>query len=155
MTDIGTVCSRHVCVHKRGDALAAAARDMLQNHVGAIVVVEPVGAGLRPVGIVTDRDIVCRQLNPPRDMFCLTVEDVMTSNVFTLSETSGVAEGLGRMSEWGVRRAPVVDRNGDLVGIVSIDDLLPALAKDLGALAELLGTQSEYEGQSRVTRGHG
>jgi CBS domain-containing protein len=96
---------------------------------------------------VTDRDIVHAQLDSARDLFCLTVEDVMTSNVFSLSETCGVAEAIGRMSEWSVRRAPVVDENGNLIGIVSIDDLLPVLAKDLSALAQLLCTQSTLEGR--------
>ncbi len=148
MTTIGTVCSKVVCVSRRGDALATAAKEMIERHVGALVVVDPQGAGLKPVGIVTDRDIVCGQIEPARDLFCLTVDDVMTSNVFTLAETCGLAEGVGRMSEHGIRRAPVIDQAGNLVGIVSVDDLLPALAKELGALADLVSTQPRREGRS-------
>ncbi len=151
MATIGSVCSRVVCVSRRGDALATAAKEMVQRHVGALVVVDPQGAGLRPVGMVTDRDIVCGQVDPARDLFCLTVDDVMTPNVFTLHETCGVAEGVGRMSERSVRRAPVVDQAGNLVGIVSIDDLLPALAKELGALANLVSTQAGREGPAAAS----
>ncbi len=147
MTTIGSICSRVVCVSRRGDALATAAQEMIDRHVGALVVVDPQIEGLKPVGIVTDRDIVRGQIDPARDLFCLTVDEVMTSAVFTLSEDCGVAETVGRMQERGVRRAPVVDERGNLVGIVSIDDLLPALVKDLGALAELVSAQPAREGR--------
>jgi CBS domain-containing protein len=73
------------------------------------------------------------------------VEDVMTSDLLTLTESCEVAEAIARMSEREVRRAPVVDRDGSLMGIISIDDLLPRLAADLGALAELIRFQPAHE----------
>jgi CBS domain-containing protein len=142
---IGTICSRDVCVASRGAALTAAVETMSKRHVGAIVVVEEGATGLKPIGIITDRDVVCGQLNPPRDLFCLSVEDVMTSDLLTLTESCEVAEAIARMSEREVRRAPVVDRDGSLMGIISIDDLLPRLAADLGALAELIRFQPAHE----------
>lgn len=142
---IGTICSRNVCVSRQGAALAAAVESMSKHHIGAIVVVEEGVAGLKPIGIITDRDVVCGQLNPPRDLFCLSVEDVMTPDVFTLKESCEIAEAVARMSERGVRRAPVVDSNGSLVGIISIDDLLPRLAATLGSLAELMRSQPAHE----------
>jgi CBS domain-containing protein len=152
MTDIGTICSRGVYIGRPGDALAHAARQMLASHVGALVVVDPESEGLRPLGMLTDRDIVCGQLGSARDLFCLNVEDVMSSDVLTLAETCGIAEALGRMSERSVRRAPVVDHNGNLVGIVTLDDLLPALAKDLDALAQLVSSQPRHEKRSGADR---
>lgn len=142
---IGTICSRDVCITRRGAALAAAVESMSKRHVGAIVVVEGEVIGLKPIGIITDRDVVCGQLAPPRDLFCLSVEDVMTTDVFTLNENCEIPEAVARMSERGVRRAPVVDRDGSLVGIISIDDLLPRLAAELGALAELVRFQPAHE----------
>src|SRR5690349_1850439 len=93
---IGTICSRDVCVSRRGTALASAAERMSKRHIGAIVVVEGEGGegGLKPIGIITDRDVVCGQLNPPRDLFCMTVEDVMTADVLTLQESCGIAEAV-------------------------------------------------------------
>ena len=142
---VGTVCSRDVCVSRLGAALAGAVESMGKRHVGAIVVVEGGSGGLKPIGIVTDRDVVCGQVNPPRDLFCMTVEDVMTSDVLTLQEDCGIAEAVAAMGDRGVRRAPLVDRSGSLVGIVSIDDLLRALARDLTALADLIGGQPRHE----------
>ena len=142
---IDTVCSRDVCTARKGAALASAAECMSKRHVGAIVVVDESGGGPKPIGILTDRDIVCGQLDPPRDLFCMSVEDVMTTDVLTLDEACEIPEAVARLSERGVRRAPVVDRQGTLVGIVSIDDLLPPLAGELVALAELIRTQSAHE----------
>jgi CBS domain-containing protein len=143
---LGTVCSRNVCVSRRGAALASAVENMTRNHVGAIVVVENSGNhGVKPVGIITDRDVVCGQLSPPRDLFCMVVEDAMSSDIVTLQETCGIAEGLGAMTNRGVRRAPVVDQAGNLVGIVTIDDLLTPLARNLSALAGLVKAQPAHE----------
>jgi len=142
---IGTICSRDLCVTRRGAALTAAVESMSKRHVGAIVVVEESVTGPKPIGIITDRDVVCGQVNPPRDLFCLSVEDVMTSDVFTLEESCEIPEAVARMSERGVRRAPVVDRHGSLVGIISTDDLLPRLAATLGSLAELMRVQPAHE----------
>jgi CBS domain-containing protein len=121
---------------------------MSKRHVGAIVVVEEGDTGLKPVGIITDRDVVCGQLSPPRDLFCMSVDDVMTPELFTLEETCEIPEAVARLSDRGVRRAPVVDRQGSLVGIISIDDLLPRLAGELSALAELIRSQPVYERQA-------
>ncbi|HEY6926845.1 MAG TPA: CBS domain-containing protein [Steroidobacteraceae bacterium] len=143
---IGTICSRNVCVSRRGAALASAVENMTKSHVGAIVVVDNNGSGgLKPVGIITDRDVVCGQLSPPRDLFCMVVEDAMSSDIVTLQETCGVGEGVAAMSERGVRRAPVVDQAGTVVGIVSMDDLLSVLARDFTDLAALIRSQPGHE----------
>ena len=138
---IGTLCSRNVCVSRLGAALADAVESMSKHHVGAIVVLD---RG-RPVGIVTDRDVVCAQLDPPRDLFCMAVEDAMTSDVLTLNESCEIADAVAAMSKRGVRRAPVVDEAGSLVGIVSMGDLLSALAGDLSLLAGLIKAQPAHE----------
>jgi CBS domain-containing protein len=142
---IGKVCSRKVCVCRPGDALAAAAMRMVECHVGALVVVGPESEGLKPIGIVTDRDIVCRQLDAGRDLFCLSVDDIMTPKVFTLQEDCGMEEAIERLNEWSVRRAPIVDARGNLVGMLSLDDVLPALTAELSSLAEILRSQSRNE----------
>lgn len=142
---IGELCSREVIVVRPEEPLAEAAREMLQQHVGAVVVVSAKDGRTRPVGIVTDRDVVCRQLERQADLFTLTVGEVMTPDPLTVDEDSGVAEAIERMSARSARRAPVVNADGELVGIVTFDDLLPVLAEQLGALAKLIGTQPQHE----------
>ena len=146
--NIGEVSTREVCTIRREEPLAVAAREMRKRHCGTVVVIELQGEAVRPVGIITDRDIVCGQVKHAADLSLLTVADVMTSNPFTLLDKSGIAEAIGRMSDRAVRRAPVVNDAGELVGIVSIDDLLPILAKKLGALATLIGRQARGEHES-------
>ncbi|MDE2050338.1 MAG: CBS domain-containing protein [Gammaproteobacteria bacterium] len=132
-------------VARPDQALAEAARTMLQSHVGSLVVVQTRGADRRPVGILTDRDIVRGQLRLSADLFCLTVGDVMTPDPLTIDASAGVTEAIESLHTRGVRRAPVVDGTGNLLGIVTLDDLLPAVARELEELATLLGTQARHE----------
>ena len=143
--EIGELCSREVYIVRPNEPLADAVREMFRRHVGAVVVVEPHGNLVFPVGIVTDRDVLRGQMARQCDLFNLTVQDVMTAEPLTLSETSGLAEGISQLRARGVRRAPVVADTGDLVGIVSIDDLLPAVGEELGLLAKLIGRQAHRE----------
>jgi CBS domain-containing protein len=141
--NLGNVCSRDVHTTTCDRPLAEAAREMLERNVGALPVVELQGGLRRAVGIVTDRDIVCGQMNRAADLHCLTVGDVMTAHPLTLPEETGVAEAMDCMSQVGVRRVLVVNDVGNLSGIVSIDDLLPIVADELGVLAKLLRTHPD------------
>jgi CBS domain-containing protein len=143
--NIGDICSREVYVVRRDEPLAEAVKEMRNRHVGAVVVAEPAGAVLRPVGIVTDRDIVRGQIDRRADLFCLSVDDVMTRDLLILPESAEVADAIDMLSRRGVRRAPVAAENGDLVGIVTLDDLLPLIAEELTALAQLIGHQAKHE----------
>jgi len=143
--NIGEVCSREVYIVRKTEPLLEAAREMRKRHVGAVVVVEPQGTLVRPIGIVTDRDIVCGLVAREAELRALSVADVMTSDPLSVSETSDIPEAIERMNARGVRRAPVVSDSGDLVGIVSLDDLLPVVAEELLALAKLTGGQAKRE----------
>ena len=107
-----------------GDSIQNAARIMRDNDTGAVPVVE----NGRPVGIVTDRDIVVRavaedgQLNRP-------VRDIVSGNVVYATPDMSTHEAADLMSEYQVRRLPVVE-NDRLVGIVSLGDLAVKEAKD-------------------------
>jgi len=127
-------------------SLAEAAGAMIASHVGSLVVVEGDGdPGRRPIGILTDRDIVRGQLRLAADLFCLTVGDVMTAHPLTLPIHLGLMEAIEAMHARGVRRAPAVDGAGNLVGMVTLDDLLPAVARELGDLTALMGGQARRE----------
>ena len=143
--NVGKVCRRLVYRVKAAEPLATAVAEMRRRHVGMLVVVESSPGCVRPVGIVTDRDAVCGQLNRGVDLFQLTVGEVMTPSPFTVQEDVDVTTAIRRMSAHMVRRAPVVSAAGDLVGVVSVDDLIPIVAEELNALARLLGTQAEHE----------
>lgn len=143
--NMGDLCNRDVYVVEPDEPLAVAAREMCNRHVGMLVVVRKRNDSVVPVGIVTDRDIVCRQLARGADLFCLSVGDVMTPDPLCLDEDCGLAEAIRHLGARGVRRAPVINTAGELVGVVAFDDILPELAGELGGLARLIGNQARYE----------
>jgi len=102
--------------------VAAAARAMRDLDVGAVVVME----NDRPLGIVTDRDIVVRALARGRGADAATVGDICSRDLVTVPAGASVEDALGVMAARGVRRLPVTIARGSVVGIVSIDDLVDA-----------------------------
>lgn len=134
----------HVHTSFASEALAAAAGRMCDRHIGALVVIDAEPAR-KPVGILTDRDIVTGQLRRSADLHCLTVGDVMTADPLVLTRDLEINEVIDSLTARSVRRAPVVDGSGALVGIVTLDDLLPVLARELTSLSSLMGAQSGRE----------
>jgi CBS domain-containing protein len=149
--NIGRLCNREVVVVHAGDPLASAAREMCERHVGMVVVVNEQAEGHLPVGVVTDRDIVRAQLNQGSDLFCLSVAQVMSEPPLVLSENEAMADAIERMRARGVRRAPVVNARGLLVGVVAVDDLLGAIAGELSGLARLAASQQRREAVRTVS----
>jgi CBS domain-containing protein len=141
--NVGQVCSREVYVVRATEPLVQAAQEMQKRHVGAMVVVESRGDAVRPTGIVTDRDIVRGQLIRGLDLHRLRVRDVMSRDLLTLPEQASISEAIERMNARSGRRAPIVNEAGDLVGIVSFDDLLPVAVADVQALAKLVDRQAQ------------
>jgi signal-transduction protein with cAMP-binding, CBS, and nucleotidyltransferase domain len=112
---------------------AAVARTMKTESVGSVVVVD----GAVPIGIVTDRDLVVYVLATDADPRETTARDLMAEDLFTVDAGAGVFSVTGRMHDARVRRVPVT-RDGELVGIVTLDDLLVVLAHELGDLAAVV-----------------
>ena len=110
---------------------------MRSNYVGSVVVVDSPDTRI-PIGILTDRDvavnIVAQGMMPAQTL----VGSVMSSPVVTVSEDDGLLSALDKMSSHGVRRAPVVDRNGRLTGLVSVDDLMTLLAREFAKVGALI-----------------
>jgi CBS domain-containing protein len=126
-----------------------AAQLMRQHHVGDVLVVEDRGGVQVPVGIVTDRDLVVEIMAPELDQMVITVGDIMILELATVKENTGVFEAIQYMRAKGVRRLPVVDDSGGLVGILTLDDLLELLAEELLALANLVKHEQKKEVMSR------
>lgn len=143
--NIGEICTREVTIVHSGDALSQAARQMCERHVGTVIVVEDRGEQRIPIGIITDRDIVRAQFSRAADLFCLAVGRVMTPNPLTLNEKATMDEAIEKMRARGVRRAPVVDSTGALIGVIAMDDLLSAISEQLSGLARLIEVQQRRE----------
>ncbi|MCY1360483.1 CBS domain protein [compost metagenome] len=129
------------------DSILAAVRLMGQYHVCDLVLAEQVEHGrYRPVGIVTDRDIVLAMVaNNETAPERIQVGAIQLRNLVTARESEAVFEVIGKMRHSSIRRMPVVDDQGLLVGIVSADDLLGILAENLRVLAQVVGYQNLRE----------
>jgi len=142
---IGSLCSRHpVCV-STGTPISDVARLMRDRHVGAVIVSEGDPARPRPIGMITDRDIIRAQYERTADMSRLSAGQVMSRNPLVISEQESVGGAIAHLRARGVRRAPVVAPDGALVGLISTDDLLGNIARKLINLAEIVGWQRRVE----------
>lgn len=111
------------CCTPRTD-LAAAAMIMWRADCGIVPVVEP--ESNRLVGVITDRDICMAAATNHQPACCIPVADVMARTVVSCPASDSVGMALARMAEHRVRRVPVVDNQGALVGVLSIADLICA-----------------------------
>lgn len=124
------LCQRKVVTVRRHEELGTAAWMMRERHVGCLVVVEPAGimGGERPIGMLTDRDIVTQVIVREADPRDVSVEDAMSPHPVTVAATAPIEEALQLMREGHVRRLPVVDDRGRLAGIIALDDIFEYLA---------------------------
>lgn len=145
----GEICNRDTVFTTRDSSIAEAARLMREQHVGDLVVVDERSGRRVPIGILTDRDLVVEILAKGVDMNAVTVGDIMSSELVTARETDNLYDTMQRMRAKGVRRVPVVDATGGLVGIVSVDDFLGLLADELTALTRLVSREQAREQRQR------
>ena len=99
--------------------LSEIARIMRDADVGAV----PIGENDRLVGMVTDRDIVCRGLANGRDWSSMTARDVMTEGIVYCTEDQSLEDAISMMQEKQIRRMPVIDSNKRMTGMLSLGDL--------------------------------
>lgn len=147
----GVICNRGVIVARADETVIEAARLMRYHHVGDLVVVKSRGEQNVPVGILTDRDLVVEVMAEiPDQLNRLCIGDVIAMDeIVTADESTEVSELIGLMRRRALRRLPVVSSNGELVGIVSYDDLVEFLADQLAELAGVAGRQIDREQQDR------
>ncbi len=143
---IGTLCSRNVATATRETTVTEAAKQMRHRHVGDLVVLDK----KVPVGIVTDRDIVLSVVATGLDSNVFTLGDLILKEAVTCLEDADIPACLKLMRTHGVRRLPVIDKSGILVGIITVDDLLRVLAGELGEVAKLIDREQVVEMKTRV-----
>jgi CBS domain-containing protein len=142
---VGEICNREVVTVEKSAPVARAARLMRQYHVGSVVIVADGSVPPRPVGIVTDRDLAIEVIAPEVPAETLTVGDLMGAELLTAREEDGVWETIMRMRAMGVRRLPVLSRHGELVGILTMDDLLQFIVGELSDLVKLVRREQKRE----------
>ena len=102
-----------------------AVQEMCGRRVGALLVLEDD----MPVGILSERDVMTRVILVCRDPGAIRVEEIMTPHLVCIDIDRPIGEAMGVMTECHCRHLPVVD-DGEIVGIVSIGDLVSWLSQD-------------------------
>lgn len=150
----GELCIRDVVVANPEESVVEAARRMAELGVGDLVVVADQPGGLpRPIGIVTDRDLVIEVLaRPDRVPASLTLADVMRRDLVLAFEDDDIEGVIAKMRQHTIRRIPIVDRHGGLQGILSIDDVLGWMRDQLQAATKLVERQGRGPAPARPTR---
>lgn len=105
------------------------ARMMRDEDIGSI----PVGENDRLVGMVTDRDIVCKGLANGKDLDSLTARDVMSGPIVYCRAEEDVEDAVRIMEEHEIRRLPVINENKRMVGMLSMGDIADCASRDLTA----------------------
>ena len=141
MAKCSDVMTREPVSCEPADPIQRVAEVMKRQDVGAVPIVES-KSSRRLVGILTDRDIVVKVLAEGRSVDGSTARDAMTTQVATCREDQDVSAALSLMAERKVRRMPVVDADGRLVGIIAQADIATRVNKDQ-ATGELVEAISE------------
>lgn len=140
----GELCIRVVATAEPDEFVADAARRMAELGVGDVIVVENGHNGLpRPVGILTDRDLVVDVLaNPERSADTTKVGDIMHCDLVTATEDDDIERVVDMMRIHKVRRIPVIDDQGGLQGILALDDVIAWMRDQLQATTRVLEHQA-------------
>ena len=147
-TCLNDVATAVVAVVEPDTQALLAAQLMRKHHVGARVVVDAVEKA-RPVGIVTDRDLVLALMAEGLDPALFTVGDIMSIALVTAKPDTDVLDAVALMRDHRLRRLIVVDATGLLVGIVSLDDLLAVMSQRLLDLTQVMSRSRDREFEQR------
>jgi len=142
---IGDICTRRVIQIDPGTSLLEAANTMRRQQVGALVVTEQRDNLPSPIGIVTDRDIVVAVIAAGVNPQSLAVCEVMARSLATCGERDELFDVIELMRKRGIRRLPVVDAAGALIGMITADDIVGAVAEHLSELAKALVSEESME----------
>lgn len=148
---VADICTREVISTPRSSTLQQAAALMRERHVGALVIVDdPSPTGAQVLGIVTDRDLAIEAVARGLDIRQTEIGRFADGELAAVPATAGVGEAIAIMKRRGVRRLLVAGEGGQLAGIVSMDDLLDAMAHEMSELAQTLRGGIEREASERA-----
>ena len=147
---VGKACSRKPVIAGRDIDIIEAASLMRTHHVGTLIIIDEHDGISTPVGIITDRDLVVDVLPRDIDLHRIRLEEVMTGSPLTAGEADDLYETLEKMWLKGVRRVPVVDHRNNLIGVLSTDDVLEVLARELSGVIKLFERERGSEEMFRI-----
>jgi len=146
---VGEICNHEVVVIQRDSSVQEAARLMRQHHVGALVIVDKLDGHVVPVGIITDRDLVVEVMATELDKKTITVGDIMVQELFSIKENTAVHDAVNFMRRKTIRRLPIINDAGELVGIITTDDIMEILSEEMLDLVKLIRWEQKKEERHR------
>jgi CBS domain-containing protein len=130
--EVDRIMNRNLAAVGPKASLLGAAKLMGDENVGCVLVVDE---KKKPIGILTDRDVVVRGLARGASLETATVDSAMSPHPFTARRNDPIMLVARKMADKGVRRIPVVDEDETAVGIVSVDDLLTVFISEISNVA--------------------
>jgi CBS domain-containing protein len=130
----GRICNREVHVANREISAELAARRMAEENVGTLLIVEDG----RPIGILTDRDVVVRAIARGRDPKETAISEIMSAPVISIGEQTPIEDALTKMAAHRIRRLAVVGDEGELVGLLALDDVLDLLSEESAVVGRIV-----------------
>lgn len=146
---VGDYCKHGVVTVDPETDCAGIARLMRDEHVGFLVVMRKGDPNRKPLGVVTDRDLVLQVCARDVDMHCVTAADVMSRDPLIARENDDMNDLMQAIRIAGFRRVPVVNDNGALTGIIAMDDAIDVVA---GLLCDISGSIRNEQRQERRLR---
>lgn len=143
------VCTLDVVCCGAQTRVLAAARLMRTHHVGDLVVVEDTEGDRVPLGVITDRDLVLEVLGDGVDPATATLGSLLQRPVVIAHEDEDTSVVVERMQTHGVRRVPVVDAHGAVVGIITLNDLLRVFVDEAAKLVQIMSRGQSHERRRR------
>ena len=134
MPQIKSIVREQVVTASADTSLTDLTQLMDEEDVGSVVVLE----GDRPTGIVTDRDVALEAVAEGKDPSSVTAADVMREELVTVDADTGIFDVLRTMEAENVRRIPATDADGNLAGIVTFDDFVVLLGREMKLLSDVV-----------------
>lgn len=147
---VGEYCKKAVVAIASSSDAAQAARLMRTQHVGFLIVYRDGDALQRPVGVLTDRDLVLGVMARDIDPHAVTVDDIMSRQPLIANEIDELSDMLQAMRLAGIRRMPVVDARGAATGVMAIDDAMEVVSGLMCDIAGSIKTEQRQEWRERV-----
>ncbi|MFN8544237.1 MAG: CBS domain-containing protein [Candidatus Binatia bacterium] len=138
---VGRICIREVDTASPQENVLDVARRMRDRQVGTVVIVDDQG---RPMGLLSDRDVTVRIVAAGRDAIRTPVEEAMTPMPTVVLEDTPIEAALGHMRTGRMRRLPVVNGAGKLLGIVTLDDVIGLLVEEFALIGGLLRREAPH-----------
>ena len=136
--NIEGMCAHSIVTADRSRTLQECAALMGENHVGSVLVTEEAPGGPQAVGIVTDRDLVVEAMARGLAPAQASIGQITARRLVTVPSTASIDEAIQVMKREGVRRLLVAAPDRRLVGIISMDNLLDALAGEIAGIAQAI-----------------